>query len=158
MRAKIVVPGIVLTILGAALPVLFFLTDTVGRIMSLMTLIFIAGTITLCGLVLLTLGIVRGSKSRIAMIDGSQATSVTLCPQCGQQIPSGKGKTRCPYCRQKISLPNTRDFPWVKRRRHVDPSQQTAFNQEMQRFCTHCGASLHPVSIFCQRCGRERRI
>ena len=158
MRAKVVVPGIILTILGAALVILFFLTDAVSRIMSLTTLIFIAGTTTLCGLALLVLGIVRGSKSRIAMIDGSQATSVTLCPQCGQQIPSGKGKTRCPYCRQKTSLPKARRSAWVKRKKHVDPSQQIAFNQEMQRFCTHCGASLHPASIFCQRCGRERRV
>ncbi len=158
MRTKIVVPGIALTVLGAALAVLFFLTDAVRRIMSLISLIFIAGTIILCGLALLTLGIVRGSGSRIAMIDGSQATSVTPCPRCGQQIPLIRGKGRCPYCRKKTSLHTVRGVLRSKMGKYADSSQQTAFAQEMQRFCTHCGESLHPASNFCQRCGRERRI
>ncbi len=146
MRAGVAASGIALIMLGIASVALFFLTDIVNRFTSSLQLTFIAGAMILAGLILFILGVVTGSKSRVTMTAGSQAASSALCPKCGGQLPLVKGKIRCPYCGRKVS-------PLAIR----SPTQLVP-TQEIQRFCTYCGASLHPTASFCQRCGKERRI
>lgn len=152
------VSGIVLTVLGVAYGALFFLTDTIRGFTSVLQFTLIAGAVISAGLILLVLGLATGSKSRIAMTAGSQAASGALCPRCGGQLPPAKGKIRCPYCGRKVSPLTIRSPPQLAGRNQAFSSQQIASTQEIQRFCTYCGASLHPTSIFCQRCGKERRI
>jgi hypothetical protein len=158
MRTGMVVSGIVLTVLGVAYGALFFLTDTVRGFTSVLQFALIAGAVISAGLILLVLGVTTRSKSRIAMTAGSQAASGALCPKCGGQLPLAKGKIRCPYCGRKVSPLTIRGSPQLAGRDQALSSQQTVSTREIQRFCTYCGASLHPTAIFCQRCGKERRI
>jgi DNA-directed RNA polymerase subunit RPC12/RpoP len=158
MRVGIAASGIALIMLGIASVVLFFLTDTVSRFTSLLQLRLIAGAMILAGLVLFVLGLVTRSRSKVATIAGSQAAYSASCPRCGGQLPPARGKIRCPYCGKKVFSLAMRRSPQIGGRDQVVPSQQIASTQEIQRFCTYCGASLHPTSNFCQRCGKERRI
>lgn len=143
MRMAVVASGIVAVFLGSILVALYFLTENIQRFAGMLQFSLIAGSLIAAGLVLLVVGLVAGSGSRTIVVPGSQGASTLKCPKCGGQLPSVRGKTRCPYCGRKV-------VPVA-----VGGVVQPAVGDH--RFCISCGAPLHPLSSFCQRCGRELR-
>lgn len=154
MRVGMVVSGVVLAILGAALVVLFYLTNTISQFLSLLQLSAVAGALILVGTMLLVIGLVTGSRPRTVVLPGPQVASGAICPRCGEGLPLVTGKIRCPYCGKKVIPLIARGAP--QQQYQVQwPSQQIPATKPPQRFCTFCGASLHPLASFCQQCGRS---
>ena len=158
MRVGVAACGIVLVMLGGVLVALFLLTDIIPTFVTVLQLTLTAGSLIFVGLVLLVVGLVVGSRPRTVAISSPQGVLGAMCPRCGGQLQQAMGKIRCPYCGKKV-VPLTLGAAGQSWNRAQAPMpQRIASTQEMQRYCIFCGAQIHPLSNFCQRCGRGLRV
>jgi hypothetical protein len=153
LRTGMVVSGVVLAILGAALVVLLYLTDTISQILSPLLVLAVAGALILVGTMLLVVGLVKGSGSGTLTLPSPQIASGAICPKCGGGLPLVAGKIRCPYCGRKVIPLMTRSAQQPQYQVQW-PSQQMPPTQAPPKFCNFCGSPLHPLASFCQQCGR----